>query len=49
MNFTEKEIGHMTLVKFNRCVENYKKLYNFKSSGKLFKTTDDEKAEDEWL
>lgn len=48
MNFTEKEIGHMTILKFNKCFENYKKIYNFKKSERLYKVGD-EKADDEWL
>jgi len=48
MGFTEKEIGHMTMFKFNECFENYKKIYNFKKSDKLYVLRDEEKSEDEW-
>ena len=48
MGFTEKEIGHMTMYKFNRCYENYKKIYNFKKSDKIYILNDEEKSEDEW-
>jgi len=48
MGFTEKEIGHMTMYKFNRCYENYKRIYNFKKSDKVYILQDENKSEDEW-
>lgn len=47
LGFPEKEVGHMTLYKWNELFGHYKRFYNFKMQENLFKL-EDENSE-EWL
>lgn len=47
LGFSEREVGHLTLLKFYQLFEHYKKFYNFKMKNGLFKI--EEENTEEWL
>jgi len=49
LGFTEREVGHMTLKKWNLLFNHFKKYHNFKMKGGLFKEEKELSQSDEWL
>ena len=50
LGFTEQEVGHMTLKKWNLLYENFKRYHNFCTSNNLFKEKkENRQSTDEWL
>lgn len=49
LGFNEREIGHMTIKKWNLLFNHFKKYHNFKIKGGLFKEEKELHQNDEWI
>ena len=49
LGFSEREVGHMTLKKWNLLFNHFKKYHNFRAKGGLFREEKEVKQSEEWL
>ena len=49
LGFSQKEVGRMTLKKWNLLFKHFKKYHNFKTKGGLFKEEAEVNQCDEWI
>ena len=49
LGFSEREVGHITLKKWNLLFNHFKKYHNFKTKGGLFKEEKETNQNDEWF
>ena len=49
LGYSEKEVGHFTLNKYNQLFDYFKKYHNFKVSGNLFNIKDSNENSNEWF
>lgn len=49
LGFSSTEVGHMTIKKWHLLFNHFKKYYNFKAKGGLFKEEKELNQNDEWI
>ncbi len=49
LGFSEREVGHITLKKWNLLFNHFKKYHNFRAKGGLFKEEKELSQGDEWI